>query len=370
MLITIAAKAAFAPQFTGVEVYTFQLIRHLFQVASPEDQFILYTDRVPVVPLGDFFKVQIPENFQIKVLSFPRLWTQARLGWELLVGKPQVFFTTCHVLPLSAPPGSVVTIHDLTFEKLPQMYSPWHLRYLRWVTQSAVKRAQNIIVPSESTRQDLIDYYQIAPSKARVIYHGPGLVAEAFSPEKEIRIRLPEKDYILFLGRLEVKKNLGTLFQAFGQLKAVFEKPLKLVLAGPRGFGFAQIWSQAKSSGLIEDIIIFPALTDGQKTALLKKASILVLPSLYEGFGMPVLEAQSLGVPVVTSNVSSLPEITGTGGVLVPPEEPEKMAEAFLKILSFRKFRHFLIKKGFDNVRRFSWKKCALETLKTLKNTA
>ncbi len=341
MLIGINATAAFKEPRTGVEEYTCQLVKHLAMLKeSKKHRFVLYSQRSLKWPLP--------------------MWTQIRLGVEMVFNQPDVLFIPVHILPLIHPKNSVVTIHGLEYEYYPAMY-PWqHRNYLRWSTKYALKNARKIIAVSDNTKNDLIGLYGANPDKIEVVYHGCG------------RLSLPHvgglashiEPYILFIGRLEAKKNIEGLIKAFELLKKKYQVPHQLVLVGPPGYGYDKIRFKIKNLKL--EIIETGYISEAQKWQLLSNADMFVLPSFYEGFGMPILEAQIAGCPVITSNVSSMPEAAGEGAILIDPDNIEQIYQAMYKIIDDRELRGRLIKKGKENARKFSWQKCAQKTLKVL----
>ncbi len=357
MVIGINAVAAFRRPRTGVEEYTYQLIRHLTMLEeNKRHRFILYSHQLSAADIQLW-----PENFQISQLRWPLpMWTQIRLASEMTLNRPEVLFIPVHILPLIHPRNSVVTIHGLEYEYYPQMY-PWrHLNYLRWSTKYALKKARRIIAVSENTKKDLIELYGGQPKKITVIHHG--LSVPQFLPVYQRR-KIP---YILFIGRLEVKKNVQGLIKAFNLLKKKYRVPHQLILVGPKGFGYQNLANQLIVQ---KDIIEKGYISGEEKWSLLQGAGMFVLPSFYEGFGMPIIEAQAVGCPVITANLSSMPEVAGQAALLIDPNDIEQIAEAMYKIISDNQLRRDLVDKGYTNAKRFSWLKCAQETLGVLTNS-
>ena len=335
MNIGINATAAFKQPRTGVEEYTYQLIKHLTMLEqSKKHRFILYSHE------------------QLK-WPFP-MWTQIRLSAEMIKNKPDVLFIPVHVLPLIHPKNSVVTIHGLEYEYYPETYPYQHLKYLRWSTKYALKHARKIIAVSENTKNDLVELYGGNPEKIEVVHHG-------FKNVRPLGSNIRTDPYILFIGRIETKKNIQGLIKAFYLLKKKYQAPHKLVLIGP-----------IPRSGLFDtkrsDIEFFGYVSEQKKQQLLKNAEMFILPSFYEGFGMPILEAQAAGCPVITSNVSSMPEVAGQGAILIEPKNIEQIAESMYKIINDSQLKKDLIEKGYENIKKFSWQKCAQETLEILTN--
>lgn len=341
MTIGINAAAAFKQPRTGVEEYTHQLIKHLTMLEeSKRHRFVLYSHKN--------LKWSLP------------MWTQVRLASEMLLHQPDVLFIPVHVLPLVHPQNSVVTIHGLEYEYYPEMY-PWqHLKYLRWSTKYALKNARKIIAVSENTKKDLVELYGGDPDKITVIHHG---FRNKNTPESENDFQ-PTKPYILFIGGLGPKKNVQGLIRAFNLLKEKYDLPHQLILVGPRRHNFDRFIKPLIKGDVIEKGYV----SEQEKWSLLRNADLFVLPSFYEGFGMPILEAQAVGCPVITSNVSSMPEVAGQGAILIEPKNIEQIAQAMYKVIKYSQFKNDLIAKGYENVKRFSWQKCASQTLQILTN--
>jgi len=379
MTIGINATAAIKQPRTGVEEYTYQLIKHLTMLPEArEHRFLLYlpsvyssseAKRVEKFSTGSnnksFFDFPLPENFEIKFLKWPLpfLWTQIRLAWEILRRPPEILFIPVHILPLFHPKNSVVTIHGLEYEYFPQYYPLLHRLYLRFSTKYALRHARKIIAISENTKKDLIKLYGGETDKIEVVYHGiqntnhkTQITNKAQSTNYKI-----QKPYLLYLGRTEQKKNIEGILEAYKTLRERYQIPHQLVLAGVPGYGYEKIKLKIENCKL--KIIETGYVNDDEKRCLLSNADIFLFPSFYEGFGLPVLEAQTAGVPVVTSFNSSLPEIAGEGALLVNPRNPEQIAEAVKSIIDDKNLRAKLIKSGYENVKRFSWEKCARETL-------
>ena len=322
-------------QKTGVEEYVEQIIKNLMMLEeSKKHQIFLYSR----------------ENLK---WPFKKGWTQIRLSLKMLKNRPDVLFVPAHTFPLIHP-KLVVTIHGLEYEYLPKMYSPFRRKVLRYLTKRNLKKADKVIVPSQNTKEDLIKFYKAKPEKIFVVYHGINM--------KRHHAGYLKQPYLLYLGRIEKRKNVEGLIGAFEILKEKYKIPHKLVLAGPNS-------GHSMSRNIEHPIpeIVFTGYVDqDKKWQLLRNADVFVFPSFYEGFGFPVLEAQAAGIPVVASDVSSLPEILKDSALLINPKSPTEIAEAIYKIIRNPKFKKGLVKKGYENTKRYSWQKCARETLKIL----
>lgn len=383
MKIAINAKAAFEPYRTGIEEYAYQLLRQWVAHAPRRLALSFYTNRFPDsgVTVGqtleDFLGAAVPDNIRFEVIHSPYLWSQLRLGVALAKDRPDVFFNPAQLLPLYAPRRSVITVHDLGFEYFPETHSQFSFRYLRWVTRRAVRAAAAVIAVSENTKSDLVSMYGVPADKITVIYHGftlpetdqalsRGLDHVVVDRFKDVLPFDAGTPYFLFLGRLESKKNLVNLIRAFEILKIRHRLPHRLVLAGYPYFGYRTIKEAIESSPIRDSIHEIGHIGGTAKLKILRAAQALVHVSLYEGFGLPILEAQSLGVPVVAAATSSLPEVAGKGALFVSPTDYEAIADGLYRMTMYPQFRAHYIQNGFKNARRFSWAESARQTMELL----
>jgi len=369
MLIGIDASRATATRRTGTENYSLHLIRGLLALGQ-EHRVRLYFNQVPSPGL-------LPGSAEQRVIPFPRLWTHVRLSWEMLALPPDLLFVPSHVLPLVHPRRSVVTVHDLGYLYYPEAHTLSQNLYLRWSTRYNARTAARALADSEATRRDLIRHYGILPEKIVVVYPGrdenlapvtdPALLAAT-----RTRYGIPGP-YLLYVGTLHPRKNLVRLIQAFASLLQSSipntQYPisnLQLVLAGQKGWLYDEILTQVRRSGLADRVVLTGYVPDADLPALLSGALAFVFPSLYEGFGLPVLEAMACGTPVVCSGVSSLPEVAGDAALLVDPLDTEAWAAALRQIAADEGLRRELAERGFRQVQKFSWRRCAGETLQVL----
>jgi len=361
MNIGIDASRAFIKEKTGIEEYSYQLIRNLAMMDLKSHQIFLYAKKNSVI---DF---NLPDNFKLKIISLNKLWTQIGLASEMMKNKPDILFVPSYTIPQTHPAKTIVTIHGLEYKYFPECYSIKERLFLELNTLFSIKWSSKIIVPSESTKRDLIKFYGVEDSKIKVVYHG--VRSQKFIKSKVHKVKNNEFN-ILFVGRLEKRKNIVNLIKAFEVFKKSYElraTSYKLILVGKAGFGFQEIKKAIQESFFSKDIILKNYISEAEKDELYKKADLFVLPSFYEGFGLPILEAMSYGVPVICSNNSSLPEVAGDAALLVDPNNIQEISEAMSKVFN-DDLRNKMIKKGFENVERFSWEKCARETMNVLLN--
>jgi glycosyltransferase involved in cell wall biosynthesis len=308
------------------------------------------------------------------IIPFPRLWTHLRLGWELRRRPPDVFFTPAHVIPFGFRGRAVATIHDLGYLHFPQAHTPAQLAYLRLATIHNAERGRRVIADSQATKEDLIKFHQIDSTKIEVVYPGlaPGLARLA----DQVRLAAVWQKYgitppyFLYLGTLQPRKNLVRLVQAYAAYAGtlpVDERP-QLVLAGKAGWLSEPILAEIGKQAL--PIVVTGFVAESDKAALLSGAIALLFPSLYEGFGFPVLEAQACGTAVLCSHSSSLPEVAGEGALLVNPQNVAELSAAIQRIAEDRALRERLVAKGFTNVQRFTWEEAAEQVLAVLEGVA
>jgi len=364
MLIGIDASRNVAQERTGTESYSLNLIRHLLALDT-EHHCRLYFNRPPSHELRI-------TNYELRTMPFPRLWTHLRLSWEMARRPPDLLFVPAHVLPIIHPRRSVVTIHDLGYLYYPEAHRFLDRLYLDLSTRYNARAAIHLIADSSATKRDLIERYGTEPDKITVVY--PGYDQTTFQPVRDEEAIEADKarygiadDYVLFVGTLQPRKNLIRLIQVFSNLQSPISN-LQLVIAGKKGWLYQEIFRRVKELGLETKVVFTDYVPEGDLPALLSGARLFVFPSLYEGFGLPVLEAMACGTPVVCSNVSSLPEVAGDAAMLVDPLEVGGLAAAMERVLGGEELRAELIERGFQQARKFSWERCARETLNVLES--
>lgn len=255
----------------------------------------------------------------------------------------------------------IITIHDLCFYKYPETFTYGSRKLKSIITPISVKNANKIIAVSENTKRDLIEYFPNAENKIEVIYPGPPEVEKIFSKSQIDKVKSNYGivgDYILSVGTLEPRKNLKRLIQAFKAINGVFND-IKLVIVGKSGWLYDDIFKNINNDKLRENIIITGYVEQKDISALYSGAEVFVYPSLYEGFGLPPLEAMCCGTPVVVSNTSSLPEVVGNAGVYVEPFSIDSIAEGIIKVIRDKELRNELVQRGYKQANKFSWDKAA-----------
>jgi glycosyltransferase involved in cell wall biosynthesis len=362
MIIGIDASRAAYPQRTGTENYSLFLIRALLDLDT-EHRFRLYFN---LAPQRGLFPA---ERAELRMIPFPRLWTHVRLSLEMATRTPDVLFVPAHVLPLVHPSRSVVTVHDLGYIHYPEAHTRWDRWYLQWSTSYNVHHARRVIADSQATKGDLIKYCSAAPDEIHVIYPG---YDRAFAPVRDpsrlaaVRERYGLTNaYAIHVGTLQPRKNLSTLLNAFAVV-AQQRAELHLALVGKKGWLYEPLYAQAQRLGLQQRVHFIGYVPREDLPALLTAARVFLLPSLYEGFGLPVLEAMACETPVICSNVSSLPEVAGDAAILLDPRDTSAWAEALERLLGDESLRATLAERGLRQVTRFCWEQCAQQTLAVL----
>jgi glycosyltransferase involved in cell wall biosynthesis len=366
MRIGIDASRAFLENRTGIEEYSHQVIKNLRNFLK-EEKIFLYVRKNQVV---DF---ELPSNWEVRIINYARFWTQFGLSLEMFLRPVDVLFVPAHTVPIIHPKKTIVTIHGLEYEFCPEAYSFFERIYMRLTIKKSCQWASEIISVSENTKKDLINLYHVSEEKIKVVYEGYDretrnfkLISNDKISKSNTKYKILDTKYILFVGRIEERKNIINIIKAFEILKEKYKISHKLVLAGKPGFGFQKIQRKIQDTKYIDQIILTGFVADEEKWELLKKTDAFVFPTQYEGFGIPVLEAQSVGCPVVASNNSSIPEVAGKGAFLVDPLSPEDIAERIFEIISNKELKDDIIQKGLKNTERFGWEKCAKEIAKSL----
>lgn len=378
MRIGIDARCFVAGKRTGVEEYALNILENLFEL-DEKNEYILFINSFhdPNFDLKVFEKYK---NVSLKRFRIPNKLLNLMFwyfNWphiDKMIGGVDVFFMpNMNFVGFSKKIRLILTMHDLSFEILPETFSVkrrlWH-HILN--PRRLCRRAEKIIAVSESTREDIILRYKISPEKIQKIYNGISNDFEEVNRndpkiiEVKDRYHLPF-NFIFYLGTIEPRKNIPTIVAAYDRLRELGNTQLdkyKLVIAGGKGWKTEKILEAMRNAKFTDDIIFTSCITSEDKAAVYTLASLFVYPSFLEGFGIPVLEAMRCGVPVVTSNSSSIPEVVGNGGIMVDPDRPDELYLAMKELLLNKDFYEKMRKQGLKQSIRFNWKTSAREVLK------
>ncbi len=368
MLIGIDASRAAVDQRTGTENYSVQVIRGLVQVGR-DHRFRLYLRPWPSPPHG-----LLPEGPHVhwRRVGPHRLWTHVGLSREMLRNPPDVLFVPAHVVPIYHPRATVVTVHDIGYRYYPQHHTLLSRLYLDLSTRLSCRAARRVIADSQSTARDLMHEYRVAPHKITVVYPGvnPAMARADGMAQEVVRRRYGlARPFLLYLGTIQPRKNLSRLIEAFARLPRDVGN-VDLALVGGTGWLVGEVFRRVGELGLEDRVHFLGYVPDGDLPALLSAAECFVMPSLYEGFGLPVLEAMACGTPVVCSDASSLPEAAGDAALYFSPHDTDGMAEAMARMLTDTGLRQTLVERGYAHVRRFSWERTSSQVLDVLVEAA
>lgn len=370
MNIAIQVADLDAERIDGTRVYILHMLRH-FGILAPEDSFRIYhrTTFNPALAPPSF------SNYIVKAMDFPFLWTQTRFAGELFFHTPDVLWMPMHNLPFVRRTNmrTVVTVHDLAYKYFPQYFPRRDVWELNLLGDFAIQNADHLIAVSESTKRDILQWYpSVKEENITVVYHG--FDADLFSLERnmteESRMKKSlgiDGEYLLYTGAIQPRKNLEVLIEAFTILKERGDaKSLKLVLAGGDAWLSDLVHTKVAESPFRDDIIMPGQIAFGDLGHLMRGASVYVFPSLYEGFGIPVLEALASRIPVITADNSSLREVGGNAVEYFDASDVEALAEKMQMVIADESLRNGMIVRGLEQVKKFSWEKCAKETLGVL----
>lgn len=369
MNIGIDINEANIPQRVGVNQVAYATFTHLVEHLKKNDHVYALSKEGPLpdMPL---------ENDQLtyEVFGPKKFWVLTGLTRRLFLGKPKidVLFSPTHYTPLISRTPTVVYLMDLSFERFGSEYfTAVDLNQLKRWTPLSTKKAKHILTISEFSKSEIVKFYGTDPNKITVVYpsfnrdlyHGKVPKTKQSQVKKKYGI---SGSYLLYVGTLQPRKNLTRLIEAFAQLN---RPRLKLVLGGKRGWFYQQIFDKVKDLGL-EDRVVLPGfIPDEDLPALIKSSRAYVLPSLYEGFGMPPVESQAVGTPVVVSRISSLPEIVGPSGIYIEnPKSIDSIVQALEEVLNLTpSSRQQIIEAGKENTKRFDWDKSSQKILDILR---
>ena len=350
------------PNRVGSSEVCFELLVNLEKI-DKKNNYIIY---LPVAPTFDM--PQAREGWEYKIVKKRPLWTLFGLTPALAADKSlDVFFSPTHYGPLFISIPQVISVLDTSYKYFPELFKKRDLYQLAIWGSYSIKKAKNILTISESAKSDIIREYNVPEEKVTVVHLGIKELNSKMDKKELSRKYSLDKPYILFVGTLQPRKNISRLIEAFSRLGM---KDLDLVIIGRRGWMFEEILNAPSKFGVSESVKFLENVTDEELPAFYKNAELFVLPSLYEGFGLPILEAMKFACPVVTSNISSLPEAGGDAAIYFDPEDTGDITEKMKKVLGDSKLRSDMIKKGHEQVKKFSWDRAAKEVIEVLEKSA
>jgi glycosyltransferase involved in cell wall biosynthesis len=360
VLIGVDASRITRRFLTGTENYSLHVLRHLLDDDQVNDYRLYLSRRLPTDLLPERSRVAT------KVIHLPRLWTQVGLSVEMARDPPDVLFVPSHVLPLITPTRSVVVVYDVGHRFFPRAHGVLEWLYVEWAIRRHVRIAARLLTISQASKRDLVRLYGANPERIDVAYPAVDADFKPASVDAVRRVRAQyglAEHYVLHLGTIKPRKNLPRLIRAFAQAK--LPPGTELALGGMTTFGGGAVEQAIEETGLRDRVRRLAYVPAADLAALYSGAACVAIVSLYEGFGMPALEALACGAPLVASNRGSLPEIVGDAGVLVDPLDTASIAAGLQRAMG-------AVSAGESGPRRaarFTWEAAARVTLQTLEQT-
>ena len=350
----------------GVSHYIEQLLIHLGHLDRSHHYSVYTTRGLDQSALG------LPPNFRVLPSLLPTINPRVRIPWEqflapfiLRATRADLFHGVLNVAPIVCPVPSLITIHDLAFIRFPATFRAYNRTYLDMATRLSARHAARILVVSEHTRREVVgllgvpaERVVVTPNAARAHFRPP---AAADLAAFRLRKQLPER-FVLYVGTLEPRKNLTTLLDAYVEVARRYPQ-VPLLIGGGKGWLYDSVFQRLEQLGLRDRVHFIGYLDEDELPLWYAAAALFVFPSIYEGFGMPPLEAMACGTPVVTSNSSSLPEVVGDAGLMASPHDPAAFADAMVRLLSDPDLAQELRMRGLERARHFAWQTSAERTL-------
>ncbi len=372
MIIGIDGNEANVERKVGIGEYAYQLLVEFSRMQPQDVLFQIYLKDAP--------RPEMPkenDHWKYIVVGPKKMWTQFGLPLSLFTHfpRPAVFFSPTHYAPRFSPIPTAISIMDVSYLHFPELFAKKDLYQLREWTKYSARGAKRIFTISEFSKNDILKQYGKTKDEVVVTYPGikekPTHMTELTKKELEQKFAI-RSNYILFVGTLQPRKNIERLIEAFSVLleSTPSAKDVQLVIVGKKGWLYEPILAAPLKFGVVDHVRFLEFVDDRDLPSLYAHALMFVLPSLYEGFGLPVVEAMKYGTPVITSHVSSLPEAGGDACLYVNPEDVADIAEKMRKLLESPSLRKELIKKGYEHIKKFSWEKAAKETLDVLTSLA
>ncbi len=356
---------------SGIGWYTYNIIKAISKL-DKSDEFVgcafNFLGRHNIESIPDELNISMDVCKVIPYGVYSRLWDFIPFKYNnLFRTKADIYHFFNFTVPEKIDGKIIVTVYDMVYKRFPETMSKANFRRLEKNLQRSVEVADIIITISENSKKEIIKYLNANEDKIRIVHVG----VDALSFRREYKnneidlikrkYSLPDK-YILYLGTLEPRKNIESIIESFALYKK-YGGDLKLVIAGKKGWAYESIFRKVKNCSLENEVIFTGYIDEPDKPCIYKMSSLFLFPSLYEGFGIPVIEAMAAGVPVITSNASSLPEAAGDAAVLVDPRDIKSIANSMLTIIDNKEYRKELVLKGFEQIKRYTWERSAEELL-------
>jgi len=365
----IGIEVGWGQKTGGARTVAYSILTHLPRLA-PEDQFFLFCNTPhPEYEAANVLDVPLPAPRPLPQVIYDQfVFPHYSMPLAAAAAGVEVLHYTNNYISIRPPAATVVTVHDLTPFVIPETYRPIHLKYQQWYIRRAVRQADYVVTDSDSSRRDLMEILDADPSRLVVVPcavdhdHFLPITDRKRLEALKAKYRLPEK-FVLFVGTLAPRKNVDKILLALASLRHSRRMALPLVIAGRSDFQDPGLEGIVRKEGLSDSVIFTGTVPFTDLPALYSMATVFAYPSLYEGFGLPVLEAMACGAPTITSNVSSLPEVAGEAALTVAPADIEALARGIGEIWDDENLREALKTRGFAQAGLFSWERAATEYL-------
>lgn len=347
---------------SGIGVYTYELARRLKDRDGLEfcGNLFNFTGRNDNSRTLEGIAMPIRESRFFPYGVYRRIWDVAPIPYQsLFPGKTDLTVFFNYIVPPRMEGEVMTAVYDLTYLRCPETMDVRNLRRIRKGIEYSIRRSSRILTISEFSKRELMELLNIPEEKISVVYTAASLPPECADFEECRRKWGLDRPYLLYVGTIEPRKNLTRLLKAFDLLKSRERFPHRLVLAGGRGWRDEEIFQTTKAMRHADDVIFTGYVSSGEKNALYRNADMFVFPSLYEGFGIPPLEAMTLGCPVMCSSAASLPEAVGNAAELVDPLDEADIARGIWNVLSDSKYRSKLVESGYQQAKKFTWEASA-----------
>lgn len=321
------------------------------------NEVILYLPEPAAVPLSGFHRMRVSA---MRGPILRQIWARTVLPAQIRVDRLDLFWGPAHRLPPFLPPNlaRVATIHDLVWVHAAETMHPRTRMGERAFMKSSVARADTVVTVSDATARDLVEAFPSLAKDIVTIHAGAGSTTEHSDPADLSAFGI-DRPYVLFVGTLEPRKNLKRLLDAWKMLPQPLKDTWRLVIAGGKGWGMASLADEIEARSLGQTVLQTGYVSEAELSALYENASLLAMPSLYEGFGLPIVEANAYGVPALTSNLSSMPEIAGPDAILIDPHSTASIVAGLVSFMSGERDRTALSAAARANARRFDWNRTA-----------
>lgn len=346
---------------SGIGTYTYELARHLRNedgLSFSGNVFRFLNHGRKDAAFGEMtFPIYTQTSMSYRV--YRRIWHMLPISYTMLFPKADLNIFFDYIVPPRVPGRIMTTIHDMTYLRFPETMGRRNLDRIRGEIDRTVEMSDRILTVSEFSKREIIKLLRVTPEKVSVVYNAPSISYDQVSLallQKKYRICTP---YLLYVGTIEPRKNVLRLLHAFAQLKEEMGIPHQLVLAGSIGWRAEEFQRAVSVSRWKEQIILTGYVSAAEKNTLYRYADAFVFPSIYEGFGIPPLEAMAFGCPVVCSDAASLPEVVGDAAELVDPMEVDSIAAGMLRVLTDESYRMKLVQRGYAQAKKFNWEDSA-----------